>query len=984
MNKNIKNKMKCRTNYFVLILLIFLFPMCNSDQIVLENDFFRYVISNNGTNLQFKDKTTGKDYLDNNTSTKCAYISIDGTEFEVSKISYDDSHMSMEFGETGVKVDIQVVNVGDRITLKIASVAGDIESLTFLNVPLTLEGQPYEPFAACVLSMNLFTHVRQLPPLQTSLWAKCYDKFGLEGAEVTLLGLPQEKILPVIREVMKDAENVPFSDEGGAWALMKEEGYGSYLMNFGTLTEETVDEWIETCKRLGFNQIDSHGGGSFFEFGTFDLNKQKWPDGWDSFKRINAKLHEAGISHIFHTYAFFIDKTSRYVTPVPSIDLGYVRTYTLAEPVDANATEIVVKESTANISTIIGFHTENSVTLRIGEELIEFSGVTKSPPYKFTGLKRGANGTKISTYNANETAYHMSERFGRFIPGPETALFDEMAKRHAEIVNHCEFDGIYLDAIDGSAVLGGEENFWYYGTKFIFEIVKNLNHSVGMEMSSMSHHWWHYRSRWQAWDRPVRGYKRFLDIHLASIKASGLFLPDQILSYEWEHGRWPGHSPMIDKFAGVDKGQILLPLHLGWWGNQTWTPPQIEPTFSDDIEYLGCKMIGNDAGFSQLGGVDKKTLEEIPLFKQATEIIKQYEELRHKKYFGEEVKELLRQPGKEFTLFQEEDQSWNFKPVSYDKHKIAGIEHPTAKWTVNNQFENQPVKLRIEPLMSVKSYDDPTTITLTDYTNTNDFVIESNAKGVSGKLVATEEKTQNGEQSIIFSSKSSGESPQDGSYINMEKIYDPLLDLRNNQALGVWIKGDGNGQILNLGLRSPLHISHGAHGDRFIKIDFTGWKYFELVEIESSKISDYIWPDDSHFYVYDSYRHTINFDRIERFQFWYNNLPKGKEVRTIIGPIKAIPMVPGFIENPSVTINGNKLIFPVKMESGMYLEFKSFDDCKLYGSKGELLREVKPEGTVPELKKGGNEIQFFGEGTSEFNSRLQVTVISEGSPLDIR
>ena len=59
------------------------------------------------------------------------------------------------------------------------------------------------------------------------------------------------------------------SDKGGAWALMQKEGYGSYLMNFGTLTEGTVDEWISMCSSLGFNQIDNHGGSDFFRFGDF-------------------------------------------------------------------------------------------------------------------------------------------------------------------------------------------------------------------------------------------------------------------------------------------------------------------------------------------------------------------------------------------------------------------------------------------------------------------------------------------------------------------------------------------------------------------------------------------------------------------------------------------------------------------------------------------------------------------------------------------
>jgi hypothetical protein len=950
---------------------------------VIENDYFKYVISDNGTNLEFTDKITGKNYLDTEKSTKCASVSVDGTEYPVSAVSFEDHQLCMEFGKAEASIKLDVNHSGNRITLKVASVAGRIESLTFLNVPLKLEGQPYEPFAACVLSMNLFTHVRLLPPLQTKLWAKCYERFGLEGAEITLLGLPQEKMLPTIRDVMTKAGDIPFSDKGGAWALTSDEGYGSYLMNFGTLTEETVDEWIETCRRFGFNQIDSHGGGQFFEFGTFDLNREKWPDGWDSFKRMNARLHEAGISHIFHTYAFFIDKTSGYVTPVPSKDLGYARTFTLAESLNETADEIIVKESTAKISTTTGFHTENSVTLRIGDELIEFSKVTQSPPYKFSGLKRGANGTRPSSHQANETAFHLSERFGRFVPGPKTGLFDEMARRHAEIINHCEFDGIYLDAIDGSAVLGGEENFWHYGTKFIFEIVKHLKRPVGMEMSSMSHHWWHYRSRWQAWDRATRGYKRFIDIHLASVKASALFLPDEIRSNEWEHGLWRGHTPLIDKYAGIDKGQVMLPLHLGWWGHQAWDPPQTEPTFADDIEYLGCKMIGNDAGFSQLGGVDNNTLENIPIYKQASGILKKYEELRKKNYFGEEVKKLLRQPGKEYTLFQNESGDWNFKPVTYEKHKIAGPDHPTAKWIAENQFDDQPLKLRIEALMSVKPYDDPSNIVLSDCSSCTDFVLQSNAPGVTGHIKAAGEKTAVGEPCIEYSAKNSGKSPEDGSYINMEKIYSPLQNLNSHQAIGAWIKGDGNGQILNLSLRSPVHLSHGAHGDHFVKIDFTGWKYFELVEIESSKISDYIWPDDSHFYVYDSYRHNIQFESIENLQFWYNNLPKGKEVKTFIGPVKAIPMITGYIENPSVTIAGEKIVFPVKMESGMYLEFKSLSDCKLYGSKGEFIGDVKPQGTVPELRKGNNEIIFSGEGSEKCNTRLQITVMNEGSPLDI-
>lgn len=955
-----------------LLFFFICFPVM-AGSVVIENTHFRYEISTGGKNLHFLDKATNTDYLFADTVSYCASIEKQGKRIQVTSVSLRGNNLIFEFGKTGIKAKIRISKANGYFEMEVVKVSGQPESLTFLNVPLKLEGLSHESFAACLLSMNLTTHVSQIPALQTHLHASCYQRFGLNGAKIALVGVPQKQILPVIRSIMEHAEDIPLSTKGGAWAQMSKEGYGSYLMNFGTLTEETVPEWIEMCSNLGFNQIDSHGGGSdFFKFGDFELNPEHWPDGWQHFKRINQRLHEKGIFSIFHTYAFFIDKNSKYVTPVPSPDLGYFTAFTLAKPVGPDDNEIEVLEPTTNISTITGFFVRNSVTLRIGDELISFSGITKTPPYKFTGCKRGVNGTKKSSHAVREKAFHLREMFGRFVPGVETPLFDEIARNTAEIVNRCGFDGIYFDAIDGSDILGGTENAWYYGTRFIFEVVKNLERPVGMEMSTMFHHWWHYRSRWQAWDRPVRGYKRFIDIHTAAIKTN-----------EYDHGLWNGHRQLIEKYASAEGGGLLLPLHLGWWGNQTWNPPQVEPTFPDDIEYLCCKMIGNNAGLSMLGGADKKTLEENPLFARLMPIIKQYEELRHQNYFSDSVRALLRQPGKEFTLFHEKNGEWNFKPVTFHKHKVAGLNHPSASWTLQNEFASQPLRLRIEPLMSVKPFDDPGNVIIAGFSGHEIFSDEGTAAGVSGRIQCSAAKTENGEAAAVFSAFSSGESPREGSWIKMEKTFEPWLNLEKNQALGVWIYGDGNGELLNFRLTSPEHISHGARGDHFVKIDFTGWKYFELVEIESSEFSNYLWPEKG-FYVYDSYRHTIDFKNVDKLQLWYNNLPAGENVACKIGPVKAIPMVPVTIENPEITVNGQKIVFPVKMESGMWLELNSATDCKLYGPKGELLQEVKIEGEIPALIPGENNITVSGKGVPGINSRAQVTIISGGESLDNR
>ncbi len=382
-----------------------------------------------------------------------------------------------------------------------------------------------------------------------------------------------------------------------------------------------------------------------------------------------------------------------------------------------------------------------------------------------------------------------------------------------------------------------------------------------------------------------------------------------------------------------------------------------------------------------LGGVDEKNLEANPLFRRLTAIIKQYEELRQANYFNDTIRALLRQPGKEFTLFREENGRWNFKPVVYLKHKVGGLEHESSKWIVSNEFVTQPVKFRIEPLMSVKPYDDPENVVLTSFSRPGEFTDKGSSEGVSGGIVASAERSENGGKSVMFTATASGKKSGEGLWLKMEKKFEPLLDLNKNQALGIWIKGDGNGELLNFRIGSPFHISNGARGDHFVKIDFNGWKYFELVEIESSDFSNYLWPD-SGFYVYDSFRHVVQFKSVDKLQLWYNNLPVGKEVKCLISNIKALPMIKETINEPCLLINNEKIVFPVKMESGMYLEFRSLTDCKLYGSKGEFLQDVKIEGGIPLLKTGENKICFSCKAADKINPRVQVTVISEGKPME--
>src|SRR6185503_1759571 len=212
------------------------------------------------------------------------------------------------------------------------------------------------------MALNLQTLVTDFPQPNSRLKASCFPRFGFAGAEVALVACPAGEVRKVMQQVVTEAPELPKSRLGGPWAWDAPATRGSYLFDFGNLNEQTVDDWIKLVQSLGFNQIDFHGGRSF-RFGDCRVNPDVFPRGREGFKAAIDKLHAAGISAGLHTYAFFIDKKTDWVTPVPDPRLAKVATLTLAEELSADSAIVPVVESTEAMSTVAGFFVRNSVTL---------------------------------------------------------------------------------------------------------------------------------------------------------------------------------------------------------------------------------------------------------------------------------------------------------------------------------------------------------------------------------------------------------------------------------------------------------------------------------------------------------------------------------------------------------------------------------------------------------------------------------------------
>jgi len=933
-----------RTPPFILCLPVLAgTAFAGEANLVLENPLFRYTISPDAQNVAFVDRATGTDNLPATGHAPCALIRIQGKERPATAATLAQGRLTLQFGTNGLTAVLKTEVRPSFITLAVESVSGgEIDSLTFLNVPLALKGAPDEPFGACALSLNLITRVDALPALQHELRASCEKKFGLVGAWVAIVGAPMARMLPSLQDALAGASELPVCKTAGPWARETPFNHGSYLFNFGSLTESNVTDWIEMVKSVGFTQIDNHGGGAFFRFGSMELNRQKWPDGWDSWRRIVARLHDAGIGSIFHTYAFFIDKQSKYVTPVPDSRLDAFCTFTLAEPLSPEAAEIAVNESTAGLTTVTGFFEHNSVVLHIGDELVTFGGISQQAPWRFTGLKRGALGTKAAAHERGAKARHLKECFGLFVPNPESSLFEEIAANHADVVNRCGFDGIYLDAIDGSSILRGNDDCWYWADKFVVEIQKRLKRPVGMEMSSMWHHFWQYRTRWQAWDYPQRGHERFIDLHAEGVN-----------------------------------GGLLLPLHLGWWGFQSFNPPQIEPTYPDVIENLGARLVGWDAGISLTAGIDRDTLRKTPLFGRAVDTLRACEELRREHTYSEAARARLREPGSQFTLVKDAAGKPRFRRAQSQSQTVASAEPWTLAWHITNTFAAQPVKFRVEALMSAASVTDTNSAILADLAQTSAVPWKStSAEGVTFTLTSV---TNQSDPVSVLVATNTGKVARNAAWVRLERRFSPVLNLKERQGLAVEIEGDGSGALVAIRLESPRALAYGAIADRYINVDFTGRRAFLLVETESARWSDYVWNDGTS--LYNAYRETIDFAAVESVSVWLQDLPPGREARCRLGPIRALPLRPGVVKNPKLTVAGAAIEFPIELASGCWLECNGASDCTAYGSKGEPLGKVAPRGDWPTLPAGIAPLQFICEPGDAAKPRARITMFSQGDEL---
>lgn len=910
------------------------------DLIAFETSSFTYVIGKDGSNHSYIDKKTGANHHKTTPASFFAILNKQGKQYRGAVTAYEGGRMRLQFGGSGSSAIIEVTQK-DYLTFEVVDLSNEsgVTGLSLLNLTLDLEGKPGDPFAACAVDLNLHTFNASIPGFNKSLQVFCNPQDGFKGAKVAVVSCPGSELQEVLKRVIRDNKNLPQTDIGGPWAIDARIARGSYLIATTEVSEQNADEWIEVARSIGARQIDIHCGKSL-RFGDLEPDRKIYPNGFESVKNVIKKLHAASLEVGLHTYAFYFAKESKWVSPVPDRRLGKHRIFTLSKDLDEVETNVFVEESTKGMSTVTGFLIANSVTLQIDDELITFSAIDTNAPYAFAGCTRGAWGTKPARHSAKARVSQLREIFGLFNPQGDSTLFDEVAQGTADVYNDCGFDMIYLDAIDGAGALEGKHTPPYYQGKFIFELCKHLKKPALMEMSAFDSHFWFARSRMGAWDVPSKAYKRFINQHYVD---------------------------------NLTYAKSFLPRNIGWWAIWDWTPKDRIRMFQEDLEYLLCKSLASGDSLSWIECFTPESFASSASQKRFAPLIRQYEELRLSNHFPEPTRRKLGELNQDFTLEPTKDGQWQFRPVAYDKHRVTGMEDGSNRWKARNHFGAQPVKLRIEAGLSLAGYDDARAELVEGFKNPADFGDRQSSDGVVFSLATTSTPSRTGADSGVFQATNT-QSAASSAWSMMTKPFAKAVDF-STRGFGVWVHGDGNGEVLNFMWKAPANVCMGMD-EHYVLVDFKGWKYFEFIEPESDHVGAYNWPYrrlTGAPYVETAW---VAYDKIDSLTLGCIEIPLGKPVTCYISPIKALPHVTTRLSNPAVKIGGTQIVFPVDLESGQYIDFRSMGDCKVYGPKGDLVCEIRPKGEIPVLQAGENQVEFTSGIDKPVNPRAVVTVIS--------
>jgi hypothetical protein len=446
------------------------------------------------------------------------------------------------------------------------------------------------------------------------------ENVKLKGAGAALIACSSGKLLDNIAKVEDD-----FILPHGVNSRRSEMYNASYYWAYDVVPEN-VDLHIKYAKMAGFRTImiyypsfiDSR---DYRKLGDYDWRRSEFPNGKKDLEKMLKKIKDAGMIPGFHFLHSHIGRDSRYITPVPDYRLNLLKIFTLAAPVGKTDSTIIVEENPAGITM-----TDDRRVLKIGTELVSYKGYTTSRPFKFTGCIRGIDKT---TNNSQPAGFMIGlldvSEFGAtsVYINQKTDLQEEIAQKLAEIYS-AGFQFVYFDGSEGV-----NPPFWFNVSYAQWKVYSRLKpEPLFAEGAAKTHFSWHMLTRGNAFDifRPE------------SIKESVRKFPAE-------------EAPrMSDNFTHINFGW------LGYWLPDSGTIG----TQPDQLEYVSSRASAWDCPVSVQSNLE--LFAKHPRTPDNMEVLRRWEEVRARHWLSKEQKEMLKDLKQEHILLLNEKNEFELVP----------------------------------------------------------------------------------------------------------------------------------------------------------------------------------------------------------------------------------------------------------------------------------------------------------------------------------
>jgi hypothetical protein len=926
--------------FFSLVTTLFPAPPATSkltpDAIVLENQVCRYEIGRDGKNRALMNLADRKDYLRTWTPLMCAGRG--QQSWDSSKVERTGDLLTVSFAGCDAHVKAKVDIHPKYFTIRVTEVTGGgLDWLQFCNLQVKMTQNVGElvnaawdgDFAVCVLACNDRTDCGShgVPT------ARAYREFGIEGAKVAIIGVPTgqpdpaAKLLDAIETVELD-QGLPHPMLNGVWIKRSPERFASYLM-VGGVGQRNVDQIVDFAKG-GFGCIEL-----FWSRSTpgYEPDLALFPDGLAGMKRVADKVHAAGLQlglHVMQGMVGWGSKNDPYLTPKADPRLLQDLHAMLAGPLETKATEIHTQEPTAQWP--------ESGDLLLAGEIVHYGKRLLSG---FAQCQRGLYGTTIGPHPAGTRLGHLVNcfpiwGFTVYSPDVKSTLVDEICGRIARVFNAVGADMSYFDGGEEIAV---QPPHWRNQGHIVLGVQARLKKPVVVEGNALYTH--------LSWHVITRGGPSFDPIYFGR-RAYTL--------------RFKGQSP-----AGWAKN--LLTGDVGWFCPHVCSPVTDAVT-PDEVMLLCLKAVGGKAPISV--EIDANHLWDNKRMPEMLQIIRECDELKRRNYFTEAACAELAKPMAEHLLERTADDGWQIRPLRFGPVQVVDASRPDAnQWTYSNPHGEQTPWLRLRARSALRPYGAQGNRVLADPKAGAPFKPDGT---VSADLVqsveASNEKTPDGGPAFCYRAENRGKAPS--AWCRLTLTLPKPIDLTTHRRLGLWIRTQAPGGILNVQLAAT-----DARRDHYIPLQERGWTCVVLDPPEEDRFFDYAWP-----YSFTDLMYTCQnvYSHATRLHLYYNSLPAGAKATCWIGRIEALEERPLPLRSPTLEVNGKKLVFPLSLKPDEYLEMDWAGACRHFDPNGGLLAKIIPQGTVS-LPSGDHRVRFSCTVGGEASPRAEVTLSVRGRPL---